>query len=129
MMPNSIKKREQLSSTCSHFIIRFTIVLRPAGLKVHIYNRKSESESVIHSVMPNSLQLHGLYVACQVPLSMEFSRQEYWSGLPFPSPGGFPDPGTEPGPPELQADSLPSEPPGRPIYYRTTNQTHINNNF
>ena len=40
------------------------------------------------SVMPDSLQLHGLYVACQAPLSMEFSRQDYWSGLPFPSPGG-----------------------------------------
>ena len=42
---------------------------------------------------------------------MEFSRQEYWSGLPFPSPGDLPDPGIEPGSPTLQADSLPSEPP------------------
>ena len=49
-------------------------------------------------------------VVCQVPLSMEFSRQEYWSGLPFPSPGDLPDPGMEPGSPELQADSLPPEP-------------------
>ena len=48
-------------------------------------------------------------------MSMEFSRQEYWSGLPFPSPGDFPDPGIEPGSPELQADSLPSEPPGKPL--------------
>ena len=47
-------------------------------------------------------------VACQAPLSMEFSRQEYWSGLPFPSPGDLPDPGIEPGSPALQADSLPS---------------------
>ena len=44
-------------------------------------------------------------VAHQVPLSMEFSRQEYWSGLPFPSPGDLPDPGIEPGSPTLQADS------------------------
>ena len=44
---------------------------------------------------------------------MEFSRQEYWSGLPFPSPGDLPDPGIEPGSPELQAGSLPSEPPGK----------------
>ena len=43
---------------------------------------------------------------------MGFSRQEYWSGLPFPSPGDLPDPGIEPGYPILQADSLPSEPPG-----------------
>ena len=52
-------------------------------------------------------------VACQVPLSMGFSRQEYWSGLPFPSPGDLPNPGTEPGPPALQADSLPIELPGK----------------
>ena len=45
-------------------------------------------------------------VACQVPLSMEFWRQEYWSGLPFPSPGELPNPGIEPGSPALQADSL-----------------------
>ena len=44
--------------------------------------------------------------ACQTPLSMEFSRQEYWSGLPFPSPGDLPDTGTEPGSPALWADSL-----------------------
>ena len=48
-------------------------------------------------------------VVHQAPLSMEFSRQEYWSGLPFPSPRGLPDPGIEPGCPALQADSLPSE--------------------
>ena len=47
------------------------------------------------------------------PLSMEFSKHEYWSGLPFPSPGDLPDPGIEPMSPELQADSLPSEPPGK----------------
>ena len=50
-------------------------------------------------------------VACQAPLSIGFSRQEYWSGLPFPSPGDFPDPGIEPGSPALQADALTSEPP------------------
>ena len=43
-------------------------------------------------------------VDCQAPLSMEFSRQEYWSGLPFPSPEDLPDPGIEPGSPALQAD-------------------------
>ena len=48
-------------------------------------------------------------VAHQAPLSMGFSRQEYWSGLPIPSPGDLPDPGIEPGSPTLQADSLPSE--------------------
>ena len=47
-------------------------------------------------------------------LSMGFSRQEYWSGLPFPSTEDLPNPGTEPGPSALQADSEPSEPPGKP---------------
>ena len=51
-------------------------------------------------------------VAYQVPSSMGFSRQEYWSGLPFPSPGDPPDPGIEPWSLTLQADTLPSEPPG-----------------
>ena len=51
--------------------------------------------------------------ACQAPLSMGFSRQEYWSGLPFPSPGDLPDPGIEAGSPALQVDALSSEPPGK----------------
>ena len=51
--------------------------------------------------------------AHQGPLSMGFSRQEYWSGVPFPSPGDLPDPGIKPGSPALQADSLLSEPPGK----------------
>ena len=52
-------------------------------------------------------------VACQAPLSMGFSRQEYWSGLPFPSPEDLSDSGIEPRSPSLQADALPSEPPGK----------------
>ena len=51
-------------------------------------------------------------VAHQAPLSMEFPRQEYWNGLLFPSPGDRPDPGIEPRFLALEADSLPSEPPG-----------------
>ena len=54
-------------------------------------------------------------VASQAPLSMKFSRQEYWSGSPFPSPGDLPDPGIEPGSPSFEANSLPSEPPGSQI--------------
>ena len=52
-------------------------------------------------------------VAHQAPLSMGFSRQEYWSGLPFPSPGDLPDPAIKPGSPVLEADSLLSEPSGK----------------
>ena len=55
-------------------------------------------------------------VAYQAPPSMEFSRQEYWSGLPIPSPGDIPDPGIEPRSPALQADTLPSEPPGKTVF-------------
>ena len=57
------------------------------------------------------------WTVCQAPLSMEFSRQEYWSGLPFPSPGDLPNPGIKPGSPALPVDSLPSEPPGKPQEY------------
>ena len=61
--------------------------------------------------MSDSLRSH---VACQAPLSMEFSKQEHWSGLTLPSPGDFPNPGIKPGCPALQVDSLPSAPPGKP---------------
>ena len=71
------------------------------------YNR--ERESVSHSVVSDSLRTQGL----QGPLSMEFSRQEHWTGLPLPSPGNLPNPGIEPGSPALQVDSLPSESPGK----------------
>ena len=58
-------------------------------------------------------------VACQAPLSMGFSRQEYWSGLPFPSPGDLPNPGTEPRSPALQVDSLPFELPRNPRIFNS----------
>ena len=57
--------------------------------------------------------------ACQALLSMGFSRQEYWSEVPFLSPGDFPDPGIEPGSPALQSDALPSELLGKPILAAT----------
>ena len=67
---------------------------------------ESESASISHSVVSDAF-------AHQAPLSMGFSRQEYWSGLPFPPPGDLPNPGIEPWCPALQADSLPSEPLGK----------------
>ena len=72
---------------------------------------KSESESVSSSVECDSAT--SFTVASHALLSMEFSRQEYWNGLPFPSPGDIPDPGIKPRPPALQANFLPSVPPGR----------------
>ena len=71
-------------------------------------------ESVSYSVMSNSLQPLWT-VAHQDPLSL-FSRQEYWSGLLLPTPWDLPNPGIKPRSPALQADSLPSEPPGRLVY-------------
>ena len=56
-------------------------------------------------------------ITCQAPLSMEFYRKEYWSGLPIFSPKDFPNPGIEPRSPVLQAYSLPSEPPGKPLFH------------
>ena len=66
-------------------------------------------------------------VTYQVPLSIGFSRQEYWSGLPFPPPGDLPNPGVEPRSPTLQADALLSEPPGKPhtIVYRLQSHTFV----
>ena len=71
----------------------------------------SVSES--RSVVSDSLRPHGLYVAPQAHLSMEFSRQAYWRRLPCPSPGDLPNPGFEPRSPTLQADFLSTEPPGK----------------
>ena len=56
-------------------------------------------------------------IACQAPLSMGFPRQEYWSGLPFPSPGNLPNPEIKPVCPALQVNSLPTDPPGKPLIY------------
>ena len=79
-------------------------------LKLHVilYLRK---EKKAKSLSRSWLFVTSWTVAYQAPQSMEFSRQEYWSGLPFPSPGDLTDPGIKPGSPTLQADALPSEPP------------------
>ena len=59
--------------------------------------------------------------ACPVPLSVELSRQQYWSVLPFPSPGDLPNLGIKPWSPALQADSLPTEPLGKGLSYMAFN--------
>ena len=73
-------------------------------------------------------------VAHQAPLSIGFSRQEYWSGLPFPSPGDLPNPGIEPRSPALQADTLTSETPGKSLVMALLNHkkeenTAVHNNM
>ena len=69
-----------------------------------IYTHVVKVSRVWHLATPRTIQ------------SMEFSRPEYWSGQPVPSPGDLPDPGTEPGSPALQADSLPTELSGKPTF-------------
>ena len=85
------------------------------GTKVKI---RTKTLFIYYKLVVKSLSRVRLFVipwtvAHQVPPSMGFSRREYWSGLSFPSPGGLPHPGIEPGSPALQTDSLPSEPPGK----------------
>ena len=73
-------------------------------------NQKSESESEVVQSCPTLCDPVDC-IAHQAPRSLGFSRQEYWSGLPFPSPGDLPDPGIESRSPTLQADALTSDPP------------------
>ena len=73
-----------------------------------------EGKVVVQSC--STLCHHMDYIAHQAPLSTGFSRQEYWSGSPFPSPGDLPNPGMDPRSPAFQADSLLAEAPGEPTY-------------
>ena len=80
---------------------------------MYLLRRPQRIKVKVKSISPVRLFVTPWSVAYQAPPSMEFSRQEDWSGLPFPSLGDLPNPGIEPGSPALQADTLPSEPPGR----------------
>ena len=77
----------------------------------NLFRRKVKLKSLSHV----QLFVTPWTTACQASPSMEFFRQEYWSGLPFSSPGDLPNPGTKPGSPTLEADSLTSKPPGKPF--------------
>ena len=74
-------------------------------------SQSTGSQGTRHHCLPSTAEVQR--GAHQALLSMGFSRQEYWSGLPSPSPGDLPDPGIKPGFPSLQADSILSEPPGK----------------
>ena len=88
------------------FLKTFTFVVISPWLRLYCMWCISHLLLFSHSIMPTSLRPPWT-VALQAPLSMGFSRQEYWSGLPFPSPGDLPDPGIKPVSPALQTDSLP----------------------
>ena len=75
----------------------------------------SEEIELVAQLCPTLCDPMDWTVAHQAPLSMEFSRQEYWSGFPCPSPGYLPNLWVKPQSPTLQADSLPSEPPRKPV--------------
>ena len=81
------------------------------GLQLDFLFIKRKHELLSHSRLFETPRT----VACQAPTSMGFSRKKYWSGLPFPFPRDLPNSETEPRSPALQADSLPSEPPRKPI--------------
>ena len=87
-------------------------LLSPSLTTVHLQFRKPNKVKSLSRVW---LFVTPWTVAHQAPPSMGFPKQEYWNGLPFPSPGDLPHPGIEPGFPTLQAYALTSEPPGKPI--------------
>ena len=84
------------------------------GVGCHVLLQKQLSVCLVTQSCPTLVTPQT--IACQAPLSMDFSRQKYWSGQPFPSPGDLPNPGNESRAPELQVDSLPPEPPGKPRF-------------
>ena len=80
----------------------------------HVYPNSTALKVKVKSLSRVQLFVTPWTVAYQAPPSMGFGKQEYWSGLPFPSLGDLPDPGIKPGFPAFQADALTSEPPGKP---------------
>ena len=94
-----------------HRVTQSRTQLKQLSLHTHISLRSSRSVS--RPVVSSSVTLWT--VACSAPLSMEFTRQAYWNGLLFPTPGELPHTRIEPRSPALQASSLPFKPPGKPI--------------
>ena len=98
----SSRARSQIRVSCGSCIAGRFLIAEPLEVKVKSLSRVR-------------LFATPWTVTYQASPSMGFSRQEYWSGLPFPSPTDLPDPGIEPGSPALEADTLTSEPPGKPM--------------
>ena len=126
-----------IAGSQGHFMRFLRIFLRRAhwlSIVVHLeysslYWLSSFPVSLKSEVKVKSLSWARLFatpwtVAYQAPPSMGFSRQEYCSGVPFPSPGDLPNSGIEPGSPTFQADALTSEPPGKPILTHIYIPTH-----
>ena len=97
------RKTKIIQFECEGSYLKFLIIPPPVGFTWPVKVKVLVSQSC-----PT--------LALLVTPSMGFSRQESWSGLPFPSPGDLPHPGIQPRSPALQADSAPSEPPGKPLF-------------
>ena len=87
--------------------------MQSAFWKTLVMASSTDTVAIVQSLSRVLLFVTPRTMACRAPLSMKFSRQEYWSGLPFPSPKALPDPKLKPVSPALQADSLSTEPPGK----------------
>ena len=92
-----------------------------------IHNSQDMCACSVSLVMSDSVTVW--IIAHKTPLSMGFSRHEYWSGLPYPLPGDLSNPGIEPRSLTLEADCLPSEPPGKPHSRHRSNQMSINSEW
>ena len=116
---NLLAVQRTLTSLIQHHSSKISILLSSTFFMVHLSHPYDSWKNCGSGggLVTKSCPTLGIprTVACQVPLSMGFSRQEYWSGLPFSSPGDLPDPATEPGSPALQTDSLPTELQGKPF--------------
>ena len=102
-----------LPALAGFFTLVFPAAMSVLGLSVTFHQNQRELSLYLSRVR---LFATPWTVAHQAPLSMGFSRQEYWSGLPFPSPGDLPNPGFEPRSPALWADALTAELPGKPPF-------------
>ena len=99
------RRRRERKGKCSNTVVKGGLLF---------YCCKNEVHSPLGNKHRVQLFVTPWTVAHQAPPSMGFSRREYWSGLPFPSPGDFPDPEIKPRSPALEADALTSEPQGKP---------------
>ena len=115
---NWVSRKQSSHFLTQHKILSLKLLYLAIAYHFHPVSFYMKKVKVSHSVISNSLWPYGLYyIALQAPLSMEFSWQEYWSGLPFPSLGDLRNPGMEYASPALQADSLRSEPPVKTSFY------------
>ena len=118
--------RHKVLEASFYYFIFSTLVQSLKDIRTQ--NKKPQSyfslQHFLYSTSVSHVQLSATpwTVVCQAPLSMGFSRQKFWSRLPLASPGHLPDLGIEPRCPALQADSLLSQPPGKPILHITSSQ-------